>query len=149
MKAIAYAALLLCSMACLAQMGCDDYNIVEPRFYGKDDVQKLPICEPEDIEPETAPAKVIPVSFGGGICWLESPEIGDAIVVQFNLPMSTEVDIGLFNSAGLLVKQIAHGALEAGTHTAKIGNAASLKSGVYAISMTAGDFSDVIWFEID
>ena len=141
--------LIVCIFACLWQTSCDDYNIVEPRFYEGDDVASLPNCEVTEIDESPLLLGIVPHTFAAGACWVETPEIGKVIIVRFDLPIQAEVNIGLFNSAGILVTAIAKGTYEGGTHYDYIENADTLERGVYAISFSANDFKDAIWFEID
>lgn len=62
--------------------------------------------------------------------------------IEFSVPGKSDVRIELVNTLGQVVKVIANGNYNAGTHRAKL-NASDLASGVYFYKLVAGDFVNV------
>ena len=60
--------------------------------------------------------------------------------IEFSLPRTENVHLALFNLLGQEVRQLAHSLKMPGTHRVTI-DAASLASGIYFYTLTAGDFS--------
>lgn len=71
-----------------------------------------------------------------------NPTVGGETTIQFTLAAATKVSLSLYDMHGRLVRVLATGAKDAGTHAIPV-NTGSLTSGVYYYKLQAGDFSDV------
>ena len=60
--------------------------------------------------------------------------------INFAIPVDSKVSLKVYDLSGRLVAVLAEGSMNAGSHTVTL-NAASLSSGVYFYTLTAGDFS--------
>ncbi|MFH1198182.1 MAG: T9SS type A sorting domain-containing protein [bacterium] len=62
--------------------------------------------------------------------------------IDFSIPEKSDVRIELINTLGQVVKEIANGSFDAGSHQVKL-NASNLSSGVYFYKLIAGNFTDI------
>jgi hypothetical protein len=62
--------------------------------------------------------------------------------IEFSLPQKSEVNLSVINMLGQVVKEIASGTFEAGTHSVKL-NASDIASGIYMYKLQAGNFTSV------
>jgi Domain of unknown function (DUF4082)/Secretion system C-terminal sorting domain/Cohesin domain len=71
-----------------------------------------------------------------------NPTVGGETTIQFTLAAASKVSLSLYDMHGRLVRVLATGGKDAGTHAIPV-NTGSLTSGVYYYKLQAGDFSDV------
>lgn len=136
----------------IASMSCDDYNIVEPRFYSEDDLVELVECDwdphtesigaVDDLSIVVTPKEVSTTATVDG-CWYN--RYGHRLVVTFQVPVSSQVKISILNSSGG-VKWILF-------DRKTLGGWVSVPwvdedDGVYAISMQTERETEVVWFEV-
>ncbi|PIE80006.1 MAG: hypothetical protein CSA15_02380 [Candidatus Delongbacteria bacterium] len=57
--------------------------------------------------------------------------------ISFNLPMESNVKLGIYNNKGEMVKELLNGSMKSGNHSIQF-NGSSLSSGVYYYKLTAG-----------
>ncbi len=151
---------LLCSIPALitfalvvAWLGCDEYNIVEPRFYTEDDVVTFAACEHDPfaepagaiVEPTTiVQAKTIPAIFAVGGCWFDRS--AGVLAVAIALPVAGQAKVSILNSAGGVEAVLFEGPHEAGFDAYPW---VASEDGVYAISLQVDKGTAVLWFEVD
>lgn len=131
---------------------CDDYNIVEPRFYNADDLVELVECDwdrytesigaADNLSIVSTPKEVSTAATVDG-CWYN--RYGHRLVVTFQVPVSNQVKISILNSSGG-VKWILF-------DRKSLGGWVSVPwvdedDGVYAISMQTELETVVVWFEV-
>ena len=63
-------------------------------------------------------------------------------IIRFTLPQKTTVNLSIFDMNGRLVKVLANGSKDSGTHAVSL-NSGILTSGLYYYKLQAGDFSAV------
>ena len=72
--------LILSALIILGASSCDKYNIVEPRFYSKDDINEIPLCDAQSPSASSHTNEVciivdtidvLPSAFSLDICWLD------------------------------------------------------------------------------
>jgi len=141
----------LLAVACLS---CDDYNIVEPRFYDEDDLTEFGDCEGDPfVEPEggannsggvVQPKTIIPTMFAVDACWHD--RANGVLAVGFAMPVAGQYKLLLLNSGGGVEKVVAVGTEQAG-HV--VVPCVIENDGVHALSLQVEHVSVVVWFEVD
>ena len=63
-------------------------------------------------------------------------------VINFSLPIASDVNLSVFNSLGEKVVELVNGVMEAGNHKVEF-NAANLPSGIYFYKISSGNFSSI------
>ncbi|MDH3890460.1 MAG: hypothetical protein OEV49_05200 [candidate division Zixibacteria bacterium] len=143
-------AILLFAITCLS---CDDYNIVEPRFYDKDDIvefancDKDPLADPVDGTEDAIGVLYkngVPAGFAVGGCWIDRAE--GVLAVFAGLPLAGSYKVSILNSGGELETILFDGAAEAGAISAQW---LAKEAGVYGISLETDRWGGVLWFEVD
>ena len=119
---------------------CDDYNIVEPRFYSGDDVVELGDCGADLTDFSV---------FSVNACWLTGrPE--RSLAFAWRTMDSGPLKVTILNSAGVVETVVADGQ--------SIPSAIVLsgdipwgdrEDGVYGISMQSKHRTVVVWFEVN
>ena len=136
-------------------LSCDNYNIVEPRFYSEGDIVDIPVCEGVDGEtPSLCPGGngavcEIPPGFSLGLCWLD--KAGRALFVYYELPIAGHVQLCLLGSGGYVVQTLVDSTLEAGSYQGILVFEDD-EDGVYALRMlrmNVSGFEGTIWFEVE
>jgi hypothetical protein len=116
--------LIAVTMVVFCFASCDNYNIVEPRFYSEDDVV--------DVQWADASHK-----------W---------IAIAFTLPYASPYKVYVLGSAGNVVCSY-EGMGDVGVNVViwdvRDKNGGRVDKGVYAILLRAGIFKALTWFEID
>ncbi|MCK4461146.1 MAG: hypothetical protein KAW46_05045 [candidate division Zixibacteria bacterium] len=142
-------AVTLLAIACLS---CDDYNIVEPRFYSEDEIVEFADCARDPFVEPTGAAfdsitivlpKLIPALYAVDGCWYNRAE--GVLAVFVALPEAGPTKVSILNSGGGVEAVLFDGSEQAGY---LVFPWVAKKDGVYAISLQAR-FSVVLWFEVD
>jgi hypothetical protein len=116
--------LIAVTMAIFCFASCDSYNIVEPRFYSEEDIV--------DVQWEDASHR--------------------RLNIAFTLPEALPYQLYILGSAGEVVrsyKGMGCAGLNVITWDRKDSNGEEVEDGVYAVSLKAGEYKSVYWFEID
>ena len=135
-------------------LSCDNYNIVEPRFYSEGDIVDIPICEGVDGETSSLrpggdgpePGFEVPASFSLDLCWLD--KAGKVLFLCYDLPVASRVRLYLLGSGGYVVQALVDSTLAAGSYQETLVFEDD-EDGVYALRMNAGAFEVTIWFEVE
>lgn len=141
--------ILIFAIACLS---CDDYNIVEPRFYDEDSLVVFAECgydpfgEPEEVANSLSSMNtkwVVPSGFAISGCWIDRAE--GVLAVFISLPIASSFTVSLLNSGGGLETVVYGGSAQAGL----VGFPCSVDDdGVYALSLQTKHATVVVWFEV-
>lgn len=142
-------AVTLLAIACLS---CDDYNIVEPRFYSEDEIVEFGVCEwvtiAERSDSMASTALGVsggePAVFAAGACWESSAE--RLLLVHVSMPMMGSLKVSILNSGGGLESVPFNDVVTAGLHRCSW---VAGDKGVYAISVQTSYAGDVVWFEVN
>lgn len=130
---------------------CDDYNIVEPRFYDEDDLVEFAECEGDPFAEPIANTgsigvvqkNVVPAGYTVDACWFNR---ADGILAVFiALPAAGSFTVSLLNSGGGVEAVIYEGVIEAGSLVVPW---VVEEDGVYALSLQVDQWSVVVWFEV-
>ncbi len=115
-------ALIFTSIILFQFIGCDYYNIVEPRLFDEDDVQ---------LEIDN--------------------EVEDTLGVYFSIPEPAEVKVYILDNGGKIVVKMVDGWLNPGQHDAYV-NISGYEDGIYCLTISVknsmSDFREVRWFKI-
>lgn len=143
------------SLLAIVFVGCDDYNIVEPRFYMEDDLVEIrdcggdPFVEPEEgIDDDgnrifVVQPKLIPTMFSVDACWHKRDE--GIMAVFFALPIASSVTMSILNSGGGVEEVLFDGSEQAGYYVVPW---VVEKDGVYALSLQTERWIMAVWFEV-
>ena len=142
----------LLAVACLS---CDDYNIVEPRFYSEDDVVEFGECEwhtsvvrSQEVTGgalvDSGWPVIPPAVFGASACWDSRDE--QTLMVYVTMPMMGSLKVSILNSGGGLESVPFNDVVTAGLHRCSW---VAGDKGVYAISVQTSYAGDVVWFEVN
>jgi hypothetical protein len=148
------------SISLFVLWSCDDTNLVEPQFGSDDDVVDIPNCNFEygappvlieengneyiyaAIADSVHADSVLPGQYSFDVCWHDlNPR---HLVILFQNAHSDEVYLAVINKKGE-VEFSSEGYRSAGDY---IFGWTAEEAGVYAVSIRAGEFSDIIWFEV-
>ena len=145
--------LVVASLFVIACMSCDDYNIVEPRFYDEDDLVEFADCgrDPFVVEPIDGAGdtigivqpKLIPANYDLGACWYTRAE--GRLAVAFALPQMSSLKLSVLNSGSGIEAVLFEGVETAGYYVVPW---VVEEDGVYAISAQTEGWTEVIWFEV-
>lgn len=133
--------------------GCDDYNIVEPRFYSEDEVVEFGDCARDPfVEPAGAAfdsitivlPKLIPDRYAVDGCWYNRAEGMLAVFVA--LPVAGSFKVSILNSGGGVEAVLFDGLDQAGVYVFPW---VAKEDGIYAISTQAEHTTVVAWFEVN
>lgn len=132
---------------------CDDYNIVEPRFYDDGDIFEFGICE-RDFDTTSVRSQAVtttalvdsggPIGFGTEVCWDRNTEKLLRIFVV--MPMSGALTVSILNSGGGVESVVWDGRTYAGVY---LYSWVADSDGVYAISLQTFRATIVVWFEVN
>lgn len=135
----------------IASMSCDDYNIVEPRFYDEDDVRAIPDehgpggwCP---LFPDTTgiqPKNLIPNLYYHRVAWHD--RAARTLLVEYGVPKSGNVELTLINSGGGLIARLASGQHDVGNYV--LGYVID-EAGIYGVSMEAGFYARTNWYRVE
>ncbi|MDH3890459.1 MAG: hypothetical protein OEV49_05195 [candidate division Zixibacteria bacterium] len=149
--------LLLGLLAALMMINsCDEYNIVEPRFYSEDDIVEFGICE-RRIDTLSSPTQYVtthasvdsggppdlPVGFGASLCWDSRDE--QLLLIYVFMPAMGALEVSILNSGGGVESVQWAGPRSAGIHLITW---LAEEDGVYAISAHSRHATEVVWFEV-
>ncbi len=133
--------------------GCDDYNIVEPRFYNSDDVVSIPVREDAGILCAMVADSGgfsplydhrLPDMFAVSCSWCD--QMGTAAVVVVRLPMGGDVRLLALNSGGGTSETLVEKRCGAGSYLVLW---TPERDGVYGFSVQNWDYHKTIWFEVE
>ncbi|MDH3890458.1 MAG: hypothetical protein OEV49_05190 [candidate division Zixibacteria bacterium] len=131
---------------------CDDYNIVEPRFYSEDDVYDIADCGYDpfaelaanlDSAGNSVRPKRIPSNYAAYACWFDRTE--GILAVGIALPVGTDYTVSLLDSGGGVKAIIHEGTEPAGEY---VFPCVVDDTGIYALSLQADRATVVVWFEV-
>lgn len=138
----------------IASISCDDYNIVEPRFYSEKDVVELGDCSWGTYSNSVGATDKMSIvstpldaSFDYSVhgCWHNGQ-----LYVRFVTPESGRIKVTIQNSAGGVVLVVHEGHVGAAVHQMVWGIPWEDKdAGVYGLSLQTWDETVVVWFEVN
>ncbi len=123
-------------------LGCDKYNVVEPRFYSEDDVVTFTDCDIDQYA--VSGSQVVPDRFAVGGCWYDRAEGMLAVFVA--LPTAGLIRVSILNSGGGVEAVLFDKPHEAGY---PVFPWVAKGEGIYAISLETEYTSLILWFEVD
>jgi len=134
--------------------GCDEFNVVEPRFYVADDVLKIPDCFHDGFShPPLDSLNIVhkiepPRSFELAAC--QCHENKDVLIVRFGNATSSHITIYLLDGGGNASKTLFDGFREMGVYfmAADMHDKSPGPYGIYALMRgDYGEYGLVYWFE--
>jgi hypothetical protein len=91
----------------LVVSACDNYNIVEPRFYSDDQLENLVDLNESNADSlcdSTWLGHGLPTAFSLGVGWLNKSE--HHLIVTLALPITSEARVAVLGSSGNVVKML-------------------------------------------
>lgn len=140
------------SLFAITFLSCDDYNIVEPRFFDEDSLVVFAVCdgdpyaEPEEVANRLSNMStklVVPDRYEVDACWFNPTE--GILAVIIGMPVAGSYTVSLLNSGGGVEKVIHEGEDEAGY---MVFPCTVDEDGVHALSLRTKHGSVVVWFEV-
>lgn len=150
-KLIAVVFPIAISLFAIVCLSCDDYNIVEPRFYDTDEIIEIPDCYRsvdttgggDTTAVDTVP-HLLPATYWVEACWIQR-DAGD-LYVGWSIPRSSHVKAYIIRNNGEVEVVLENGFSWPGYH-GRLWSAE--ENGVYGISLQAGKHRETIWFEVE
>ena len=143
---------LVIAIFAIACLSCDDYNIVEPRFFDEDSLVVFGDCETDPyVDPDSVAINLtvvvakqeVPDRYGVDACWFDRAE--GVLAVFIAMPTSGSYTISLLNSGGGVETVIHEGDAEAGY---LVFPCTVDEDGVYALMLKTEPITVVVWFEV-
>ena len=146
--------LIFFALVCSIFLGCEEFNIVEPRLYVAEDVEKIPDCyrngfahpplDSLDIVARVEPPK------GYKLAACRCDENKDLLIVRFGNATSSHITIYLLDGGGNASRTLFDGVRDIGYYfmAADMRDKSPGPYGVYAlIRRNDREFGLVYWFE--
>lgn len=145
---------VIISIFAIACLSCDDYNIVEPRFYDADDVVEIPMMEFADVWCAmvadsggfaTIRGNLIPESIKVEYSWCDQE--GMVVVVVVTLPIYADVRLIALNSGGGISKTLVERRCQVGRFFVEWTPA---HNGIYGLVLSVDEYRiGPIWVEVE
>ncbi len=154
---VATLALFAIALVAIHLVGCDEYNVVEPRFFSSNDIVDVPECPQSDgldnllhgnnrrDYPWGKPCSVeLPTNYSVRLCWWD--KLGRELAVSYGLPCAGDATIRILDNGGDVVATLLNREMAAGAWAEPW---VAEEEGTYAVSLSSGGFRSVTWFEVD
>lgn len=115
---------------------CDNYNIVEPRYFNNNDLIEFPIVEPNIPNEMPKETDIFPY-------W--SSDNNDILYIIFELPKDGLVKLDILNHNGSIFKKLMDARKPSGIY--KVTYINKLDKDIYGISIKIDSWYKVLWFK--
>jgi len=146
-----FVTLLITVVFVIIIVGCNDTNIVDPRFFSEGDVldaNDLPIWDGGDGS--GGGNSRVPTEFSMNLYWEDNSQ--QRLLIAYSLPETGLVEIFVLGNAGNVIMTLISGSYPAGQHTTLWDlvddKKQRIENNVHGVSIKANDFGRVVWFKI-
>ena len=134
------------ALFCLAS--CDDYNIVEPRFFSEKDITDVPICEEENGGGNEGG---IVEAYYMSICWEDQSK--KRLTISYSIARDTQVQICIYGRGLDIIKALVNAHQTAGRHSVywdlRDNKGKKVDGGLYMVRICTDGYAESKYFEID